>query len=279
MTAYWRGHVPGQGLSILYGAISIGLYQTIWYYTEHKGFGFSNTRTKSAVADLLIGTGAAVPATVLSYPFDVIRTRIVCQSPKHTALKSVGSKRTVYTGTIDAFIRISSIEGWKALFKGLPAALYTVPVYNGLSLCMYNTVKPLVSPYMTKIDKMNIPILSDVATGLLGGMSGFITKTIVFPMDTIKKRLQVQGFAEGRAEMGITPQYRSFWHCLVTIFRDEGVRNGLFKGWLPGAIKAFPNGVVQFIFLERSMYFVGRARKRAHDKTKLPKYQRFYQQV
>ena len=99
-------------------------------------------------------------------------------------------------------------------------------------------------------------------------MSGFFTKTIVYPMDTIIKRLQVQGFAEGRAEMGIAPQYRSFWHCLVTIFRDEGVRNGLFKGWLPGAIKAFPNGVVQFIFLERSMYFVGRDSKRALDKTK-----------
>ena len=65
LTAYWRGHVPGQGLSILYGAISIGLYQTTWYYSEHKGLGFSNTRTKSVVADLLIGTGAAVPATVL----------------------------------------------------------------------------------------------------------------------------------------------------------------------------------------------------------------------
>ena len=114
---------------------------------------------------------------------------------------------------------------------------------------------------------MNIPILSDVATGLLGGVSGFITKTITFPMDTIKRRMQVQGFAEGRAEMGITPQYRSLWHCLVTIYKDEGVRKGLFKGWLPGAIKAFPSGVVQFIFLERSMYFVGRARKRALDKS------------
>lgn len=185
LTAYWKGHVPGQGLSILYGAISIGLYQTIWYYSERKGFGFSNTRTKSAAADLLIGSGSAVPATVLSYPFDVIRTRIVCQSPA-SAVCTVGSQRTSYTGTIDAFVRISSKEGWKGLYKGLPAALYTVPVYNGLCLCMYNNVKPFVSPYMTKIDKMNIPILSDVATGFLGGLSGFVTKTITFQWTQLK---------------------------------------------------------------------------------------------
>ena len=62
--------------------------------------------------------------------------------------------------------------------------------------------------------------------------------------------------------MGVTHHYGGFWHCLATIFRDEGITRGLYKGWVPGVIKAFPNGVVQFVFLERSLYFVGKARKR-----------------
>ena len=48
---------------------------------------------------------------------------------------------------------------------------FQVPVYNGLNLCMYNSLKPFVSPYMTKFDEMSIPILSDIATGFLGNLS------------------------------------------------------------------------------------------------------------
>ena len=264
--AYWRGHVPGQGLSIAYGAISVGIYQTLWHYSERKGFNLSSSKTKLAASDILIGTFAAIPATILSYPMDVVRTRLVCQSPAISS-HSVNLVNSPYSGTINALSQIVSKEGWQALYKGLPAALYTVPIYNGLSLCLYNSLKPYVLPYMTRIDEMNIPLLSDLATGFLGGLSGLLTKTLTFPMDTVKKRLQVQGFADGRAAMGLTPEYRGFWHCLITILRKEGVTRGLFKGWVPGIIKAFPNGVVHFVLLERSLYFVGKARKRTMDQT------------
>ena len=40
------------------------------------------------------------------------------------------TRQTPYTGTINAFMEISSKEGWKALYKGLAAALYTVCVKN-----------------------------------------------------------------------------------------------------------------------------------------------------
>ena len=263
--AYWKGHVPGQGLSILYGAISVGIYQSAWHYTEKQGFNLSKSKTKSGLTDIVIGSFAAVPATIISYPLDVIRTRLVCQSPSTINPGVSTSVKSPYSGTINAFTKIIHTEGWKSLFKGLPAALYTVPVYNGLSLCMYNSMKPLLLPHMTKVDDMHIPLLSDIATGFLGGLSGLITKTLTFPMDTVKKRLQVQGFAEGRAAMGATPQYHGFWHCFVTILRTEGITRGLFKGWVPGIIKAFPNGIVQFVFLERALYFVGKAKKRTID--------------
>ena len=265
--AYWKGHVPGQGLSILYGGISVGLYQSAWHYSELHGFNLSHSKTKSGLTDLVIGSCAAVPATIISYPLDVIRTRLVCQSPSVTNFSVNELSKTPYTGTINAFTQIVHKEGWKSLFKGLPAALYTVPVYNGLSLCMYNSLKPFLLPHMTKVDDMHIPLLSDIATGFLGGLSGLITKTLTFPMDTVKKRLQVQGFAEGRAAMGLTPQYHGFWNCFLTILRTEGVTRGLFKGWVPGIIKAFPNGIVHFVFLERALYFVGKSRKKTIDKS------------
>lgn len=260
LVAFWKGHVPAQGLSILHGSISVGLYQTVWHLFEEKGFNLSSAKWKLAVSDIIIGSFAALPATFISYPLDVIRTRLVCQSPS-VLTSSDKLISTSYTGTFNAIKVIISHEGWKSLYKGLTAAVYTAPMYAGLSVCMYNSFKPYVLPHMTYNDEMSIPLLSDIAVGLLGGMSGVITRTITFPMDTVKKRLQVQGFAKGRAAMGQTPEYRGFYHCLIKVTRDEGVINGLFKGWVPGIVKAFPTGVVHFVLLERCLYFVGKTRK------------------
>lgn len=261
--AYWRGHVPGQALSILYGAISVGLYQTIWHYTEEKRLNLSSTKMKKTVSDLLIGTCAGIPATIASYPFDIIRTRLVCQNPVPSTCTD--TSLNIYKGTFNAFTDMINKEGWRALYKGLSASIYTVPIYNGLCLCLYNNIKPFLLPYMTKVDEMNIPLLSDFATGFVGGSSVLIAKTMTYPLDTAKKRLQVQGFGKSRAAMGETPQYQGLYNCLITIFRNEGITKGLYKGWVPGIIKAFPGGVVQFILLERSLYFVGKARKRKLD--------------
>lgn len=59
---------------------------------------------------------------------------------------------------------------------------------------------------------------TDFLAGLIGGFAGVLTG---HPFDTIKVRLQVQD--------GIHPKYRSTYHCISSIIRQETVF-GLFKG-------------------------------------------------
>jgi len=256
--AFWKGHMPGQCLSFLYGSINIGLYQTLWQSS------FLNSKTKSSkkldltLTDMLVGTLAAMPATLIAYPFDIVRTRLVGQSP---ASVSINKQKNSYSGIINAMIQIKVKEGWRANYKGLSVALLTVPINTGLSLSIYNDMTPYVLPYAAKIEKMRIPLISDVAVGLLGGLSGIITKTIVYPLDTVKKRLQVQGFSEGRITMGLTPQYEGFRNCFITVYNTEGLFNGLYKGWTPGIIKAFVSKSVYFIILERALRMIEYAHK------------------
>jgi len=264
--ALWKGHVSGQCLSVIFASVQFGLYQALWQRAKTHGVvrpGSKDGKAKVGALDVVFGAAAAVPATIISYPFDVVRTRMVGQVNVvgvvgySTSGGSVSASH--YRSTTDAFVRMVRTEGTRSLCKGMAPALTTVPLQAGLHLCIYNYLKPFLAPHVTMVDRHNVPYLSQVATALLGGVSGVATKTVTFPLDTIKKRLQVQGFAQARSQLGVTPHYHGFSHCLRTILAQEGAR-GLFKGWAPAVLKSFPSGSVQFYLLETTMYLIARLR-------------------
>ncbi len=92
-----------------------------------------------------------------------------------------------------------------------------------------------------------------------GAAAGAAATWLVFPLDTVKKRLQVQGFAAERRPFGHTPRYHSTVHCLATVFRDEGLR-GLFKGAWPSLVKAAPSTALSFFVYEHVLSALAAAR-------------------
>ena len=68
------------------------------------------------------------------------------------------------------------------------------------------------------------------------------------PLDTVKKRMQVQGFEHARRPFGRVQYYHSAWHCLTRTLADEGMR-GLFKGSLAGVCKSAPTtAITMFVY-------------------------------
>ena len=72
---------------------------------------------------------------------------------------------------------------------------------------------------------------------ICGSGSGVVAKFIIYPLDLIKKRLQIQGFQEARKPFGAFRQYSGLAHCFVTVFKEEGMI-GLYKGLSPSLLKA-----------------------------------------
>lgn len=256
LRALWKGHVSGQCLSVTFGTIQFGLYQSMWYKASDPQL----TRSKARVGmlDMAFGMASAVPGTIISYPFDVVRTRMVGQGGHNVTSEH---RKHQYRSMTEAFVRMIKYEGVGSLYNGLAPALYTVPLAAGLHFCIYNYIKPLYAPYVTKVDGQNVAYLSHMSTIFFGGLSGALSKTLTFPLDTVKKRLQVQGFDKGRQLLGKTPKYTGFSHCFKTVLAQEGLFRGLYKGWLPGILKAFPSGAIQFYLLETSMYLIARLKK------------------
>ena len=86
-----------------------------------------------------------------------------------------------------------------------------------------------------------------------GSLAGIISKTGVFPLDVIRKRLQVQGPHRTNYVLSSIPCYagNSVLRCMQNIIRFEGFL-ALYKGLVPGLLKAGPAGAVNFLVFELS---------------------------
>ncbi|CAJ0883540.1 4091_t:CDS:1 [Entrophospora sp. SA101] len=84
---------------------------------------------------------------------------------------------------------------------------------------------------------------------IIGAMSGIISKTGVFPLDLIRKRMQLQIPPSPKQKyffINYIPLYtNSIIVNIKTIIRNEGFC-GLYRGLTPAIIKAAPVSAVTF---------------------------------
>lgn len=107
----------------------------------------------------------------------------------------------------DAASKIYTREGVRGLYKGtLPSILLTTPeaafrfgIYQFLNNVWEE--KLLKSGYITN-EAHQKQMASMAQSALNGGIAGVCAKTIVYPFDLVKKRLQVQGFEKARVQFG-----------------------------------------------------------------------------
>ena len=85
------------------------------------------------------------------------------------------------------------------------------------------------------------PYLHAMIAGGLGGTSGDM---LMHSLDTVKTRQQ--------GDPHMPPRYTSLGSSYYKIIRQEGVRRGLYGGWLPALLGSFPGTVIFFGMYEWS---------------------------
>jgi hypothetical protein len=89
------------------------------------------------------------------------------------------------------------------------------------------------------------PKLGFLLTILCGAASGFIATGITFPMDTIRRRMQIQN-------LHVDPEHRlSSAEQLLRLIRDEGLTS-LYRGLTPEMLKVIPMVGTMFLVYEWS---------------------------
>lgn len=73
---------------------------------------------------------------------------------------------------------------------------------------------------------------------LAGGLGGTTGDVLMHSLDTVKTRQQ--------GDPHLPPKYSSLGSSYYTIWRQEGLRRGLYGGWLPAMMGSFPGTVLFF---------------------------------
>lgn len=180
------------------------------------------------------GASAGICATTVTYPLDLLRTRFAAQGPDR-----------IYTSILRSIQQIHAREGAKGFFRGIGAGISQVVPYMGLFFAIYSSTHPYLALSPLPFVQFGSP---DAVAGVIASVCA---KTAVFPLDTVRKRLQVQGPDRARYVHRNIPLYEGgVFNTLNCILRVEGLR-GLYRGLTVGLLKAAPSSAVTMWTYER----------------------------
>lgn len=224
----WKGHVPGQILSITYG---FGQFLAYDQFNRHsRDLEFFNKH--SDIRHIVAGGFAGAFGMSIATPFDVVRTRFIAQDHNRG-----------YRSVFHAFTSIVKNEGARGLFRGLVPGVSAIAPNAAIQFGTYNF---LIEKYNLF---MNVDLPSRHIILLSGLFSGIIAKTCIYPLDLTKKRLQIQQFQNSRTTFGKNITTTGMIDCLKKTLREEKLA-GLYKGWTPAVIKSGAMSGLYFFFYE-----------------------------
>lgn len=229
LTSLWKGNIPAELLYVCYGAIQFTTYRSTTQFLST-----TTARLPAQAESFISGAIAGGAATAATYPLDLLRTRFAAQ----------GTER-VYASLISSVRDIARHEGPGGFFRGWSAAVGQIVPYMGLFFATYETLRSAIVAW-----DVSLPFGSgDAAAGVLASV---LAKTGVFPLDLVRKRLQVQGPTRTRYIHRNIPEYRGVCRTVRLIVKTQGVR-GLYRGLTVSLIKAAPASAVTMWTYERAL--------------------------
>jgi len=220
--ALWRGSATGVALWALYMGVQFPVYRSCRRTMEDHSF-FS----KGAIY-LCSGAVSGIVATVASYPLDWARTRLtVSEEYKH-----VGSFRELFASTL------SQRNGFRLIYRGLTPSVLAIVPSASLHFGFYELLGALWDSRITRAEWAPTELFDWGRALVCGGLGGGMAKLMTYPLDTLKKRMQVSGAASST----IT----SFF---VAVNSARGMR-GLFRGVTPSLCKAAASSGFAFFLFE-----------------------------
>lgn len=269
-----KGLFKGNGASVLriipYSAIHFGLYEHFRRSFVGLAYGDDVPDTISTVIDLFAGSCSGATAVMLTYPLDIVRTRLAYISeggsipveqgslPRASSTAPSSQKGSMcHHGTTIRTVLHDTMrrEGLHGLYRGIGPSIYGILPYAGLKFFVYQDLKQM---YHTRTQR-NVEPHSRLPVPVMlffGGIAGLIAQTATYPIDVVRRRMQVEGLRilESNGSMDLLP--RSTPKALLRIAQTEGWRS-LFSGLSINYMKVVPSTAIGFTlydFLKSQLY-------------------------
>ncbi|KAL5120898.1 carnitine transporter [Pleosporales sp. CAS-2024a] len=177
------------------------------------------------------GFFSAIPMTLITAPFERVKVLLQIQGQKQLA----PGEKPKYSGGLDVVRQLYSEGGMRSVFRGSAMTLARDGPGSALYFATYETVKRNLTPKDPVTGKPGP--LSMSAVMVAGGAAGIAMWIPVFPVDTVKSRLQS---AEGRPTISGT---------IKGIHASGGIK-AFFPGIGPAMARAVPANAATFAGVE-----------------------------
>ena len=176
-----------------------------------------------AGVNMLAGALAGITEHAVMFPIDSIKTRMQVFATSPAA---------VYTGIGNAFTRISSTEGMRALWRGVSSVILGAGPAHAVHFGMYEAIKELAGGNEAGKNQW-------LATSLAGASATMASDALMNPFDVIKQRMQVH-----------ESQFRSVFTAMRVIYRTEGL-SAFYISYPTTLTMSVPFTAVQFTVYEQ----------------------------
>ena len=225
---------------------------------------------------LLSGSLAGATSVFFTYPLEVIRVRLAFETKQHDRSSLSSICRQIYNehpgatsasaGGIQgpAPVRLataaaSTVEaavpqiGLINFYRGFSPTILGMLPYAGVSFLTHDTMgdllrHPMIAKWTTVPRRRNAPdgkppLLQSWAELLAGGVAGLVSQTCSYPLEVVRRRMQVAGAVGDGHRLRIA-------ETAALIMKERGFR-GFFVGLTIGYVKIVPMSAVSFFTYER----------------------------
>ncbi|KAM3562993.1 hypothetical protein ARSEF4850_002534 [Beauveria asiatica] len=228
---------------------------------------------------LLSGSLAGVTSVFFTYPLEVIRVRLAFETKAQGRSPLVSICRQIYNEqpvdktatarlpnapgpvgeTAKVVEAVTPRKGLVNFYRGFTPTILGMLPYAGMSFLTHDTASdalrhPLIAEYTTLPKKANHPpgkpaALRSWAELCAGGAAGLISQTASYPLEVIRRRMQVGGAVGDGRRLRIRETAGMIW-------KERGFR-GFFVGLTIGYVKVIPLAAVSFYTYERMKLLLG----------------------
>nr|KAK5442514.1 carnitine transporter [Exophiala xenobiotica] len=177
------------------------------------------------------GFFSAIPMTLITAPFERVKVLLQIQGQKQLG----PGEKPKYSGGVDVVRQLYKEGGIRSVFRGSAMTLARDGPGSAAYFAVYEYVKRSLSPKDENGNATGELSLPAVMTA--GGAAGVAMWIPVFPVDTIKSRIQT---AEGR------PTIRG---VISGVYRSGGIK-AFFPGFGPALARAVPANAATFVGVE-----------------------------
>ncbi|EAS05593.1 solute carrier family protein (macronuclear) [Tetrahymena thermophila SB210] len=223
--AYWRGNFANIMYIIPRTIAQFAFFENINHFFFPAGEK-NITELEYALRKFSAALTAGFCTLSLAYPFDLAKTRLSLEFAKNKYDKQ-------FTGVLSALGETRRRGGFTGLYKGFWLANFTnIPYY----LTLFTNLQIFKS--MNQSEVSNSELFQYLAPASIAGL---VSTLVVYPLDTVKRRLQINGY-NGNF------MYKGTWDCFKKIWDKEGALS-LYRGITITSVKFLGSAALQTILV------------------------------